>query len=156
MKRQYGFITFTKWFSSVIVWFSIFASIGIILENSNGNSPDNAVIALFISIPFAVLAYFAIKMFLYVLFPKYRKHKEEYKQWKKSIRTEKHAKIQPDSEIIKIQMLGTNQAFDTSFFSGITYNTTEYTVKVFYNNGASAVKKVKGSWLNRYSDLIEK
>lgn len=58
-------------------------------------------------------------------------------------------------DIEMIQMIGTNQAFDTSIISGIIHNQTEYTVKITYKNGTTAVKKVSGKWLNKNADLIK-
>ena len=58
-------------------------------------------------------------------------------------------------QIVKVQMVGTNQAFDTSFLSGITYNKTQYTVKVTYADGRTEIKKVDGKWLNNHSDLLD-
>ena len=83
--------------------------------------PSSDTMTFFLYWSFAFVLVFLLIFFLSLVFPKFRAA----------------ARImwlgKSDSEIEAIQMLGTNQAFDTSLLSGITYNQTQYTVKITLN-----------------------
>ena len=142
-KKTYQTVYLIEVIASIFIGFPLSAVLAAILDKSNSASTSFSMILFYWMIAFVVVLLILFSL-TYIFSSSFRTALIVFTKARKD-----------GGEIEMIQMVGTNQSFDTSFFSGITYNKTEYTVKITYRDGSSSVRKVSGKWLNQHANLLK-
>lgn len=139
-----------KWVITIVLPTTMLILLGVIFQK------DNVIPGwvAFVTIALYILTPIVYDAIVGNSIPEYGDYVANKKATKKNEKAIKKANKAVKDVIVKIEVLGTNQAFNTGIITGITWNDTEYTCKITYGDGHSEVKKLDGKFLNKHADLI--